>query len=88
MSEKRVQLNQIVKSQLPAYVQEDFPLVGEFLSQYYTGQEYKGGPVDLIQNIDDYTKVGEQVGLIEQVGLNPVPNSLTVPFKTSASTAS
>ena len=52
MSEKRVQLNQIVKNQLPSYVQEDFPLVGEFLSQYYQGQEYKGGPVDLIQNID------------------------------------
>ena len=46
MPEKRVQLNQIVKNQLPSYVQEDFPLVGEFLSQYYQGQEYKGGPVD------------------------------------------
>ena len=40
MPEKRVQLNQIVKNQLPSYVQEDFPLVGEFLSQYYQGQEY------------------------------------------------
>ena len=45
MSEKRVKLNQIVKNQLPSYVQEDFPLVGSFLSQYYQGQEYKGGPV-------------------------------------------
>ena len=48
MSEKRVKLNQIVKNQVPSYVREDFPLVGEFLSQYYIGQEYKGGPVDLI----------------------------------------
>ena len=52
MSEKRVQLNQIVKNQLPSYVKEDFPLVGNILSQYYKGLEYKGGPVDLIQNID------------------------------------
>ena len=52
MSEKRVKLNQIVKNQLPSYVQEDFPLVGSFLSQYYQGQEYQGGPIDLIQNID------------------------------------
>ena len=52
MSEKRVKLNQIVKNQLPSYVQEDFPLVGNFLSQYYQGQEYQGGPIDLIQNID------------------------------------
>ena len=65
MSEKRVQLNQIVKSQLPSYVQEDFPLVGEFLSQYYTGQEYKGGPVDLIQNIDSYIKLSECGNLIK-----------------------
>ena len=48
MSEKRVKLNQIVKNQVPSYVREDFPLVGEFLSQYYIGQEYKGGPIDLI----------------------------------------
>ena len=65
MSEKRVQFNQIVKNQLPSYVQEDFPLVGEFLSQYYQGQEYKGGPVDLIQNIDSYVKLSECGNLIK-----------------------
>ena len=52
MSEKRVKLNQIVKNQVPSYVRDDFPLVGEFLSQYYLGQEYQGGPLDLINNID------------------------------------
>ena len=65
MSEKRVQFNQIVKNQLPSYVQEDFPLVGEFLSQYYQGQEYKGGPLDLIQNIDSYVKLSECGNLIK-----------------------
>ena len=64
MSEKRVQLNQIVKNQLPSYVQEDFPLVGEFLSQYYQGQEYQG-KVDLIQNIDSYIKLSENGNLIK-----------------------
>ena len=59
MSEKRVKLNQIVKNQVPSYVREDFPLVGEFLSQYYIGQEYKGGPIDLINNIDSYIKLSE-----------------------------
>ena len=57
MTEKRVQLSQVVKSQLPSYVKEDFPLIGEFLSQYYSGQEYQGGPLDLIQNIDSYIKL-------------------------------
>ena len=57
MTEKRVQLSQVVKIQLPSYVKEDFPLIGEFLSQYYSGQEYQGGPLDLIQNIDSYIKL-------------------------------
>ena len=66
MSEKRVQLNQIVKNQLPSYVKEDFPLVGNFLSQYYKGLEYKGGPVDLIQNIDSYVKLSECGNLVKE----------------------
>ena len=57
MTEKRVQFSNIVKNQLPAYVREEFPLISEFLSQYYVSQEFKGAPVDLIQNIDQYVKV-------------------------------
>ena len=49
---KRVQLQDIVEHQLPAYVRDDFPLIVDFLRQYYIGQEYPGAPVDLIQNID------------------------------------
>ena len=59
MAEKRVQFNKIVKSQLPAYVRDEFPLIGEFLTEYYRGQEYQGGPVDLIENIDSYIKLNE-----------------------------
>ena len=59
MSEKRVKLNQIVKSQLPTYVQDEFPTIGDFLSKYYIGQEYQGGPIDLINNIDNYIKLSE-----------------------------
>ncbi len=60
MTEKRIQFSTIVKNQLPAYVREEFPLVTEFLSQYYISQEFKGAPVDLIQNIDQYIKLDEQ----------------------------
>ena len=45
MAEKRVQFNKIVKSQLPAYVRDEFPLIGEFLTEYYRGQEYQGVPI-------------------------------------------
>jgi len=65
MIEKRVQLSQIVRNQLPSYVREEFPLVSEFLSQYYKSQEYKGAPVDLIQNIDQYVKIDEMVDFSE-----------------------
>ena len=59
MSDKRVQLNKLVKDQLPSYVKEDFPLIGEFLTQYYLGQEYQGAPADLLENIDKYIKLDE-----------------------------
>jgi len=67
MIEKRVQFNDIVKNQLPQYVREEFPLVSEFLSQYYLSQEYQGGAVDLIQNIDNYIKLNEITNLNQSV---------------------
>ena len=69
MSEKRVKLSQIVKTQLPSYVQENFPLVGGFLSQYYQGQEYQGGPIDLVNNIDSYIKLSENGNIIKSTTL-------------------
>jgi hypothetical protein len=69
MSTKKIQFNNIVQNQLPQYVIEEYPLVVDFLKSYYQGQEYQGGPIDLVQNIDSYTKVDNQVGLIENVGL-------------------
>ena len=57
MSEKRIQFSNIVQNQLPNYVKNDFPLISEFLKQYYIAQEYQGAPIDLIQNIDKYVKL-------------------------------
>ena len=70
MAEKRVQFNNIVQNQLPSYVEADFPLVAEFFKSYYQGQEYQSGPIDLIQNIDQYIKVQEQTNLITSVVLD------------------
>lgn len=69
MSEKRVQFNTIVASQLPTYVREEYPLIQEFLKSYYLGQEYQGGPIDLIQNIDRYSKLDETTNLSDSVVL-------------------
>jgi hypothetical protein len=70
MSEKRIQFNNIVRNQLPSYIKEEFPLISEFLSQYYISQEFQGAPIDLIQNIDRYIKVDEVTHQIESVVLS------------------
>ena len=77
MAEKRIQFSNIVQNQLPDYTKTEFPLVSDFLSQYYLGQEYQGGPIDLIQNIDQYVKIGEQTNLTDSVGLSTSIDTLT-----------
>ena len=67
MTEKRIQFNNIVKNQLPSYVTEEFPLISEFLSQYYISQEFQGAPVDLIQNIDTYIKIDNVTNQIDSI---------------------
>ena len=67
MAEKRVQFNNLVQSQLPTYVRDEFPLIAEFLKQYYIAQEFQGAPVDLIQNIDRYVKIEELTNLTDSV---------------------
>ena len=65
MAEKRVQFNNVVQNQLPQYVRNEFPLIEEFLKQYYIAQEFDGAPIDLIQNIDQYINLDETTNLIE-----------------------
>ena len=82
MTEKRIQFSNIVQNQLPAYVREEFPLISEFLSQYYISQEFEGAPVDLIQNIDQYVKVDEIANNTEFVylasAITDVDDTITV----------
>jgi hypothetical protein len=76
MTEKRIQFNNIVKNQLPSYVKEEFPLISEFLSQYYISQEFQGAPIDLIQNIDKYVKLDKITHQIDSVVLSNNISSL------------
>ena len=50
----RVDSSLVVKNQLPSFLRDDFPLLGEFLTQYYISQNYQGGPANLLENIDQY----------------------------------
>ena len=54
---KRVKLQSLVENQLPSFVQSDFPLLGEFLRQYYISQEYPTASATVLQNIDEYVKL-------------------------------
>ena len=59
MTEKRVKIGSIVQNQLPDFVQEEYPLVSEFLKEYYNSVENQGGTLDILQNIDQYLKIDE-----------------------------
>lgn len=69
MTVDRVKFQEIVSSQLPQYVREDFPLLTDFLEQYYVSQEYESGPIDLLNNIDQYVKVENLTNLVTDTTL-------------------
>ena len=59
MTSNRIKFNQIVADQFPTYIREEFPAVQEFFTKYYLSQEYPGGVLDILNNIDTYTKIEE-----------------------------
>jgi len=70
MSETRIDVSLIVQGQLPSFVREEYPLVEEFLSQYYTAIESQSGPSDIIQNIDNYVKIDSLTNLVDSTTLS------------------
>ena len=55
--EKRIQVQQIIESQLPEFILSESPKTVDFLKQYYISQEHRGGVVDLSDNLDQYIKL-------------------------------
>ena len=55
--DSRVKIYEIIESQLPSFVLDENPKVGEFLKQYYISQEFQGGPTDIGENLDQYSKI-------------------------------
>ena len=71
MSENtRVKISSVVKNQLPDFIRADFPLAGEFLTQYYTAIENQGSTLDILQNIDEHIKIDELVNVIDSTTLS------------------
>ena len=69
MLESRIKISSVVANQLPEFVREEFPLVGEFLSQYYLSLEGQGSTLDILQNIDQYVKVDNLANLVDSTEL-------------------
>jgi len=53
----------IIENLVPQYVKEEFPLVVEFLSQYYKSQENQSASLDIIHNIDKYIQIDNVTNL-------------------------
>jgi hypothetical protein len=66
MNNTRVKINDVLKNQLPNFVKENYPLVEELFSEYYRGQEYQGGVLDILENIDRYIKLNNLTNLIDK----------------------
>ena len=86
MAVDRVKFQDIVASQLPDYVKEDFPLLTDFLQQYYLSQEIESGTYDLIQNLDQYVKVDELFNLKTSTVLLDALSYEDTTIKTSSDT--
>jgi hypothetical protein len=69
MTVDRVKFQEIVESQLPRYVREDFPLLSDFIKQYYISQEIESGPIDILNNIDQYVKVDQLCDIVDSTTL-------------------
>ena len=84
MAVDRVKFQDIVASQVPDFVKDDFPLLVDFLKEYYVSQEVKSGTYDLIQNLDQYVKVDELYNLKDSTILKDDINFLATTITTSA----
>lgn len=74
---QKIQINQVIHSQLPSFVQEENPLFVDFLKTYYTGQEYRGGNIDIVQNFNEYQKVETFSGNENLVGFTTCTSEVT-----------
>ena len=50
----RVKIQQVIDNQLPEFLLTENPKAVDFLKQYYASQEFQGGTVDIVENLDQY----------------------------------
>jgi hypothetical protein len=53
----RIKVQQVIEDQLPEFILDESPKYVEFIKQYYISQEYQSGPIDIVENLDQYLKL-------------------------------
>lgn len=64
MIETRISAKTLVEGQIPLFMQEEYPLFGPFLKQYYESQDHFSSPINIVKNIDQLVKVGTYTSYI------------------------
>ena len=64
---ERTQINQTFQSNLPENFIVENPKFVDFLKQYYISQEFRGGPVDILTNLDVYKLIDYNFDAVEQL---------------------
>ena len=72
MIETRVSAKTVVQGQIPLFMQEEYPLFGPFLKQYYESEAHFSSPINIVKNIDQLLKVGTYTSEIINVGFTTV----------------
>ena len=54
MSIRKVSVNQIIQSQIPDFVRDEYPLFVQFIKQYYVSLGSQGKSLDIVENLDSY----------------------------------
>jgi hypothetical protein len=75
MLEKRVKIQSVVENQLPIFLGAELEGASDFLKTYYKSVEYQGGPVDILENIDQYRRVGTYTSI---VGFTTVTSNIEI----------
>lgn len=54
---RKVKIQDVLESQIPKFLQEESPLLKEFLRQYYLSLEHTTGTIDLAVNVSEYKDI-------------------------------
>jgi len=57
MAIKTKKISALIESQLPNFIVDEYPLFSRFVEKYYEAQESSGQPLDIANNILDYTDI-------------------------------